>query len=307
MRGHQACLGTRLCLSAGSLCIWGSECSPGPVPRPTQYLGADMEEFHGRTLHDDDSCQVIPVLPQVAMILIPGQTLPLQLSHPPEVSMVRHLIQKDRTFAVLAYRWECGLLREAPSPCAYRVQLWSPWVGGPGPVGVRVCARWGSMHMSDRRMGFLGQWPGPIVSVLIVVEIAEYSHVRALCMKGAGPRCAELYKHRSVAGPPRRAQLHAGGKLVTGQEWGCPAQRPCPSIAHGVGCPVSGRAPSPSSEHRPRSEAVGAAGQIFKPDAQSAPFLRFPLAVMRRKGRPSSELQLRSTPTEKSGTLALRG
>ncbi|KAH0510740.1 Protein cereblon, partial [Microtus ochrogaster] len=67
-------------------------------------LGADMEEFHGRTLHDDDSCQVIPVLPQVMMILIPGQTLPLQLSHPQEVSMVRNLIQKDRTFAVLAYR-----------------------------------------------------------------------------------------------------------------------------------------------------------------------------------------------------------
>lgn len=69
-----------------------------------QYLGADMEEFHGRTLHDDDSCQVIPVLPQVAMILIPGQTLPLQLFSPQEVSMVRNLIQKDRTFAVLAHR-----------------------------------------------------------------------------------------------------------------------------------------------------------------------------------------------------------
>ncbi|XP_052575557.1 protein cereblon isoform X2 [Peromyscus eremicus] len=73
------------------------------LPTSHTYLGADMEEFHGRTLHDDDSCQVIPVLPQVMMILIPGQTLPLQLSHPQEVSMVRNLIQKDRTFAVLAY------------------------------------------------------------------------------------------------------------------------------------------------------------------------------------------------------------
>lgn len=67
-----------------------------------------MEEFHGRTLHDDDSCQVIPVLPQVAMVLIPGQTLPLQLFSPQEVSMVRTLIQRDRTFAVLAYRWASG-------------------------------------------------------------------------------------------------------------------------------------------------------------------------------------------------------
>lgn len=69
-----------------------------------QYLGSDMEEFHGRTVHDDDSCQVIPVLPHVMVMLIPGQTLPLQLFHPQEVSMVRNLIQKDRTFAVLAYR-----------------------------------------------------------------------------------------------------------------------------------------------------------------------------------------------------------
>uniref|UniRef100_A0A9L0RPG2 Protein cereblon n=1 Tax=Equus caballus TaxID=9796 RepID=A0A9L0RPG2_HORSE len=73
------------------------------LPTSHTYLGSDMEEFHGRTLHDDDSCQVIPVLPQVMMILIPGQTLPLQLFHPQEVSMVRNLIQKDRTFAVLAY------------------------------------------------------------------------------------------------------------------------------------------------------------------------------------------------------------
>nr|XP_060487579.1 protein cereblon isoform X6 [Panthera onca] len=74
------------------------------LPTSHTYLGSDMEEFHGRTLHDDDSCQVIPVLPQVMMILIPGQTLPLQLFRPQEVSMVRNLIQKDRTFAVLAYR-----------------------------------------------------------------------------------------------------------------------------------------------------------------------------------------------------------
>uniref|UniRef100_A0A8C9L7T9 Protein cereblon n=1 Tax=Pavo cristatus TaxID=9049 RepID=A0A8C9L7T9_PAVCR len=73
------------------------------LPTSHVYLGSDMEEFHGRTLHDDDSCQVIPVLPHVMVMLIPGQTLPLQLFHPQEVSMVRNLIQKDRTFAVLAY------------------------------------------------------------------------------------------------------------------------------------------------------------------------------------------------------------
>ncbi|XP_041446730.1 protein cereblon isoform X2 [Xenopus laevis] len=81
------------------------------LPTSHTYLGVDMEEFHGRTLHDDDSCQQIPVLPNVQVMLIPGQTLPLHLSRPQEVSMVRGLIQRDRTFAVLAY--SDGLEREA--------------------------------------------------------------------------------------------------------------------------------------------------------------------------------------------------
>uniref|UniRef100_A0A8C5R5R2 Protein cereblon n=1 Tax=Leptobrachium leishanense TaxID=445787 RepID=A0A8C5R5R2_9ANUR len=73
------------------------------LPTSHAYLGVDMEEFHGRTVHDDDSCQTIPVLPHLQMMLIPGQTLPLNLSRPQEVSMVRGIIQRDRTFAVLAY------------------------------------------------------------------------------------------------------------------------------------------------------------------------------------------------------------
>ncbi|XP_006001870.1 protein cereblon isoform X2 [Latimeria chalumnae] len=72
------------------------------LPAYHSYLGSDMEEFHGRTLHDDDSCPVIPVLSHMAVMLIPGQTLPLQLFRPQEVRMVRNVIQKDRTFAVLA-------------------------------------------------------------------------------------------------------------------------------------------------------------------------------------------------------------
>ncbi len=70
-----------------------------------KYLGSDMEEFHGRTLHDEDSVQNLPVLPHITLILIPGQTLPLQLFRPQEVSMFRNLISQDRTFAVLAHRY----------------------------------------------------------------------------------------------------------------------------------------------------------------------------------------------------------
>uniref|UniRef100_A0A672M9D6 Protein cereblon-like n=1 Tax=Sinocyclocheilus grahami TaxID=75366 RepID=A0A672M9D6_SINGR len=73
------------------------------LPTSHAYLGSDMEEFHGRTLHDEDSVQNLPVLPHIALILIPGQTLPLQLFRPQEVSMFRNLISQDRTFAVLAH------------------------------------------------------------------------------------------------------------------------------------------------------------------------------------------------------------
>ncbi|XP_029288031.1 protein cereblon [Cottoperca gobio] len=73
------------------------------LPTSHSYLGLDMEEFHGRTVHDEDSCQTIPVLPHTAVMLVPGQTLPLQLFRPQEVSMMRSIIQKDRTFAVLAH------------------------------------------------------------------------------------------------------------------------------------------------------------------------------------------------------------
>uniref|UniRef100_A0A3B3ZYH2 Protein cereblon n=1 Tax=Periophthalmus magnuspinnatus TaxID=409849 RepID=A0A3B3ZYH2_9GOBI len=72
------------------------------LPTSHAYLGSDMEEFTGRTVHDDDSCQTIPVLPHAALMLVPGQTLPLQLFRPQEVSMMRSIIQKDRTFAVIA-------------------------------------------------------------------------------------------------------------------------------------------------------------------------------------------------------------
>ncbi|XP_040059129.1 protein cereblon isoform X2 [Gasterosteus aculeatus] len=73
------------------------------LPTSHAYLGSDMEEFHGRTVHDEDSCQTIPVLPHTAVMLVPGQTLPLQLFRPQEVSMMRGIVQRDRTFAVLAH------------------------------------------------------------------------------------------------------------------------------------------------------------------------------------------------------------
>ncbi|XP_023659986.1 protein cereblon-like isoform X2 [Paramormyrops kingsleyae] len=73
------------------------------LPMSHAYLGMDMEEFHGSTVHNEGSCLTIPVLPRAVLMLIPGQTLPLQLFRPLEISMMRALIQQDRTFAVRAY------------------------------------------------------------------------------------------------------------------------------------------------------------------------------------------------------------
>ncbi|XP_048878523.1 protein cereblon-like isoform X2 [Brienomyrus brachyistius] len=70
------------------------------------YLGMNLEEFHGRTLHDEGSCLTIPVLPRAVLMLVPGQTLPLQLFRPLEINMMRALIQRGRTFAVRAYSEE---------------------------------------------------------------------------------------------------------------------------------------------------------------------------------------------------------
>lgn len=92
-----------------------------------QYLGSDMEEFHGRTVHDDDSCQTIPVLPHTAVMLVPGQTLPLQLFRPQEVSMMRSVIQRDRTFAVLAHR--CVMLLKSPCMLAIMERCTTPTNG----------------------------------------------------------------------------------------------------------------------------------------------------------------------------------
>uniref|UniRef100_A0A8C9YXE6 Protein cereblon n=1 Tax=Sander lucioperca TaxID=283035 RepID=A0A8C9YXE6_SANLU len=70
------------------------------LPTSHAYLGSDMEEFHGRTVHDEDSCQTIPVLPHTAVMLVPGQTLPLQLFRPQEVSMMRSIIQRDQAMQI---------------------------------------------------------------------------------------------------------------------------------------------------------------------------------------------------------------
>ena len=67
-----------------------------------QYLGADLEDVHGRTIHDDDSCITLPVLSLPGVVLLPGQMLPLFLFQPSMVAMIKQVLERDRTFAYIA-------------------------------------------------------------------------------------------------------------------------------------------------------------------------------------------------------------
>uniref|UniRef100_A0A8C4QNY1 Protein cereblon n=1 Tax=Eptatretus burgeri TaxID=7764 RepID=A0A8C4QNY1_EPTBU len=80
------------------------------LPASHAYLGTDLEEFSGRTLLDEGSIQSLPVLCDTFLLLVPGQTLPLHLFRPREVTLIRGLVTKDRTFGVLAEgpSWAAG-------------------------------------------------------------------------------------------------------------------------------------------------------------------------------------------------------
>ncbi|XP_078678417.1 protein cereblon-like [Branchiostoma floridae x Branchiostoma belcheri] len=75
------------------------------LPASHTYLGSDHEEYSGRTVLDDESYVNLPLLTLPSVVLIPGQTLPLQLFQPQTISMMRHVIQKDRTFGLVTSRY----------------------------------------------------------------------------------------------------------------------------------------------------------------------------------------------------------
>lgn len=75
------------------------------LPAQHAYLGTDLEELCGRTVLEDDTAINLPLLTLQGVILIPGQTLPLQLFLPANVSMMHHIIRHDHTFGLLNARY----------------------------------------------------------------------------------------------------------------------------------------------------------------------------------------------------------
>ncbi|KAK3914097.1 Protein cereblon [Frankliniella fusca] len=76
------------------------------LPMQHAYLGTDLTVLHGRTLLDDDdgSSYWLPLLPQINVVLVPGQTLPLSVSsidYQPTVQMIQRALDGNKIFATV--------------------------------------------------------------------------------------------------------------------------------------------------------------------------------------------------------------
>lgn len=85
------------------------------LPAQHTYLGNDLEELSGRVEHDDDTLIIIPLLSLPGLVLVPGQTLPLQLHHPSLIGMMQKIIEKDRTFGLTSNFGALGTTAEVRS------------------------------------------------------------------------------------------------------------------------------------------------------------------------------------------------
>lgn len=73
----------------------------GSLPSQHRYLGTDLNELSGRIVLDESSYVNLPLLSFHNIVLLPGQTLPLQLEHPSYVSMMKNIIDRERTFGLV--------------------------------------------------------------------------------------------------------------------------------------------------------------------------------------------------------------
>ena len=71
------------------------------LPSTHMYLGSDMQELHGRTIHDNHEIVMMPLFFLPGVVLMPGQTLPLNLFHPQPIAMMKRVVQADKTFGLM--------------------------------------------------------------------------------------------------------------------------------------------------------------------------------------------------------------
>lgn len=85
------------------------------LPAQHTYLGENLEELTGRVVLDDNSYITLPLLSLPGLVLVPGQTLPLQLHHPSLIGMMEKIIEKDRTFGLTSNFGSLGTTAEIRS------------------------------------------------------------------------------------------------------------------------------------------------------------------------------------------------
>ncbi|XP_034232877.1 protein cereblon isoform X2 [Thrips palmi] len=78
------------------------------LPSQHSYLGTDLTVLYGRTVLDEDDSNWIPLYPQVDVVLVPGQTLPLAIFNASYIQMIRQVISGNRTFGTIC------MLRKTP-------------------------------------------------------------------------------------------------------------------------------------------------------------------------------------------------
>ena len=69
-----------------------------------QYLGNDLEDVTGRTIHEPEAVITLPLIRIPGVVLIPGQTIPLQLHQIHDVAMMQKVCadNTDKTFGIMA-------------------------------------------------------------------------------------------------------------------------------------------------------------------------------------------------------------
>ncbi|XP_054752351.2 protein cereblon-like isoform X1 [Lytechinus pictus] len=71
------------------------------LPTTHAYLGTDLEDYSGRTVLDDECSISLPLVQLPGVVLVPGETIPLHFFNPRIISMMKHILQNNRTFGML--------------------------------------------------------------------------------------------------------------------------------------------------------------------------------------------------------------
>lgn len=73
------------------------------LPATHSYLGSDMEDVQGgfALLEEDSVVSDVPLIVLPGVILMPGQSLPIQSMHPTMGRILRNILARNRYFGVL--------------------------------------------------------------------------------------------------------------------------------------------------------------------------------------------------------------